>query len=181
MTTPLVVLAVLSVAGGLLNLPFTKPSLELLTEWLHPVFHGVEEIHAESFSLGLALSTVALVIGVCGILIGRAVYRNGLTPSGTDPGADRLGPMAGVLSNAYYLDVGLARFVSGPVTAAAEFLADGVDRRVIDGAVNGVGHLVKEGGGGLRRLQSGVMRGYAAWITFGAVALLAYFVTRAGL
>jgi len=181
MTTPLLALAVLSVIGGALNLPFTEPSLEFLAEWLHPVFRGVEELPAESFSLGFALSTVALLIGVSGILLGRAVYRNGLTTSGTDPGADRIGPLGKVLANAYYLDLGLARFVSGPVTAFASFLADGVDRRTIDGAVNGVGRIVITGGGAIRRLQSGVMRNYAAWILAGAVALLVYFATRVGL
>jgi len=181
MTVPLVVLACLSAVGGALNLPFTKPSLDFLTRWLQPVFRGVEEIPAESFTQGLALSTVALVVGVVGILLGWAVYRGGLTASGTDPGVDRIGRFGAVLTNAYYLDIGLARFVSGPVTGVARFLSDGVDRRTIDGAVNGVGHLVKSGGGGVRRLQSGLMRNYASWILLGAVTLLIYFATRVGL
>ena len=55
----------------------------------------------------------------------------------------------------YYFDVGLARFVSGPVTAFARFLSDGVDRDVIDGAVNGIGHTFRRVG---RRAAQGADR-----------------------
>ena len=79
-----------------------------------------------------------------------------------------------MLANAYYLDIGLARFVSGPVTAFANFLTNGVDKKVIDGAVNGIGTLTRDGGQGLRRLQTGVVRNYALAILAGTVVLLAY-------
>ncbi|MCZ7535824.1 MAG: NADH-quinone oxidoreductase subunit L [Acidimicrobiia bacterium] len=181
MTTPLVALAVLSAVAGLLNLPFTDPPLEFLTEWLHPVFHGVDEIHADSFSLGLALSTVALVIGVCGILLGRAVYRNGLTPYGDRPGrrpprpvrrcpGERLLPRRRprpFRERTGYVGCDLPRRGSRP--------ADDRRCRQRSGATR------QGGGGGIRRLQSGLMRSYAAWIAVGTVALLAYFVVRVGL
>ena len=77
-----------------------------------------------------------------------------------------------------FLDVGLAKFVSGPATMFATFLAEGIDRRTIDGAVNGVGRSVKEAGDGLRRMQTGVLRNYALAILGGTVLLLAYMWTR---
>ena len=48
------------------------------------------------------------------------------------------------------------------------------DARIIDGAVNGVGWLVRETGSGLRRLQTGFVRNYALGVVVGTVALLAY-------
>jgi NADH-quinone oxidoreductase subunit L len=83
-----------------------------------------------------------------------------------------------VLQNAWYIDVGLARFVSGPVTTFARFLSDGVDRKGIDGAVNGVATAARAGSGGLRRLQTGLVRNYALGIALGAVLLLLYVATR---
>ena len=59
-------------------------------------------------------------------------------------------------------------------------MAEVVDRKVIDGAVNGVAVTVKEAGGGLRRLQTGALRNYAVAIATGAVLLLAYMITRIG-
>jgi NADH-quinone oxidoreductase subunit L len=178
MVLPLMALAGLSVVGGLLNLPFVNQNLDFLAEWLHPVFVDVHEIHASSFGSGFALSTAALVIAVVGIVLGRALYRNGLTAEGHDPGEVRLGPIAKVLANAYYFDVGVARFVSGPATVFARFLNEGIDRATIDGAVNGIGNAFRSAGGGLRRFQSGLVRNYALGIVFGTVLLLAYVFAR---
>jgi len=181
MTMPLVVLAALSFAGGLVDLPFDNNKLNLLDRWLAPVLSGAPDIRATSFGSGFALSTVALVIAVVGIVVGRAIYRNGLDAQGADPAVERLGPVASVLANAYYLDVGLARFVSGPVTTAARFLSEGVDRDTIDGAVNGIAKVFERTGGGLRKAQTGLVRNYALAIVFGAVLVLAFVTTRARL
>jgi NADH-quinone oxidoreductase subunit L len=174
MYLPLVTLALLSVGGGLIDLPFTNQKLNLLDRWLGLPEPGV--VH--HFSTGLLLSTIALVVGVVGIMLGVAVYRNGLRRDGTDPGVERLGGFAPVLQNAYYLDIGLARFVSGPVTAFARFLSDGVDRAGIDGAVNGIAAGARAGGTTLRRVQTGLVRNYALGIALGTVLLLLYVATR---
>ncbi len=181
MTMPLVILAGLSTVGFALNLPFEKNKLDFLNRWLEPVLRGAPEIRATSFGAGFALSTGALVIAVVGIVAGRAVYRNGLDKAGADPTVERLGGFAGVLENAYYLDVGLARFVSGPVTAAARFLSEGIDRGVIDGAVNGIGRTFQRTGDGLRKVQTGLVLNYALAIVFGAVLVLLFVATRATL
>jgi NADH-quinone oxidoreductase subunit L len=184
MTVPLMALAFLSIIGGLLDLPFINYHANRLDHWLDPVAalpRGLAGAEATSFGAALLLSTIAVVIGVVGIIVGRAVYKNGLNADGTDPGVVRLGGFANVLANAYYLDVGLARFVSGPVTWFARLLSDGVDRDVIDGAVNGIARGAKEAGGGLRRIQTGLVRNYALAIMIGMSALLVWVATRATL
>jgi NADH-quinone oxidoreductase subunit L len=181
MTIPLVVLAVLSAVAFVINLPFTKQSLDFLNQWLAPSFAGSRAVEVGSFSTGLALSTFALVVAVGGILWGASVYRKGLTAAGEDPIDAQLGSVAKVWAHAYYFDIGLARVVSGPVTGFARFLADGVDRKVIDGTVNGIGVAFRTGAGGLRRMQTGLVRNYALGIAVGAVALLIFFVLRVNL
>ncbi len=177
MTLPLFALAGLSIIGGLIDLPFAHEEFNVLTRWLEPVF-GVPEPEVSSFGIGFALSTIALVAAIVGIVWGRAVYRNGLPESGEDPTVERLGPFAKVLANAYYFDAGIARFVSGPLTAAARFLSGDVDHKGIDGAVNGVAAGFKAAGGGLRKLQTGLVRNYALAIVFGAVVLVGYMLIR---
>jgi NADH-quinone oxidoreductase subunit L len=177
MALPLVVLALLSAVGGLINLPFTRAKLDFLTRWLEPVFHNVPEANP-SFSTGFLLSTVAVIIAVIGIVVAWAWYNQGLPADGKDPTYERLGPFATVLANGYYLDAALARFVSGPVTAFASFLSRQVDQGVVDGAVNGVATGFRELGGGLRRVQTGLVRNYALGIVFGAVLLMLWFATR---
>ncbi|HEX5097102.1 MAG TPA: NADH-quinone oxidoreductase subunit L, partial [Acidimicrobiia bacterium] len=178
MTGPLVVLAGLATFGGLINLPFLKSDLDFLTLWLEPVFHEVPEVVPNSFAQGFILSTVALTVAFVGILLGRAFYKNGLRADGTDPVEQRLGGFSKVLENAYYLDVGVAKFVSGPATKFAEFLTNGVDRTVIDGAVDGIGRGFSGSGSGLRKLQTGLVRNYALGISLGAVLLIGYVAVR---
>jgi NADH-quinone oxidoreductase subunit L len=177
MTFPLIVLASLSLVGGLLSLPFAKAGLDYLAVWLEPSV-GPPTIEPSSFSAAFALSVAAVVVATIGIFVGRAVYRNGLSKDGADPTETALGPVAKLFENAYYLDIGLARFVSGPATWFARFLADGVDSKVIDGAVNGIGRGVQEAGGGLRRMQTGLVRNYALAIAFGMALLLGYMLLK---
>jgi len=177
MTLPLVILAVLATVGEVINLPFDTLKLDFLDRWLEPVLRGAPVI-PEELGTEFILATIAVALAVAAIILGRAWYRNGLDAEGHDPTVERLGGFANVLANAYYLDVGLARFVSGPVTAFARFLSEGVDRDTIDGAVNGIGSGFRRLGGGLRRVQTGLVRNYALAIFVGAVVLLAFITTR---
>jgi NADH-quinone oxidoreductase subunit L len=47
------------------------------------------------------------------------------------------------------------------------------DQAVVDGAVRGVGQVAMSSGSGLRGLQNGYVRSYAAMILVGAIALIA--------
>jgi len=48
-----------------------------------------------------------------------------------------------------------------------------VDEGVIDGTVNGVARVAREGGEQARELQSGNARSYATWVVIGAVGFTA--------
>jgi len=180
MAVPLLALAGLTLVGGGIDLPFVRQGWNKLDIWLAPVFRGAPEIPEPSFSLGVTLSVIALAIATVGILIGARMYGRGLV-DGKDPEYERLGALAPVLANAYYIDLGLSRLVSGPVTAFASFLANVIDREVIDGAVNGIAYVFRDAGGGLRRIQTGLVRNYALGIVAGAVALVIWFATRVAL
>ena len=49
------------------------------------------------------------------------------------------------------------------------------DRVVIDGAVNGVAHIIRSSGFVLRRVQTGFVRSYALGVALGAFVLMGYF------
>ena len=95
-----------------------------------------------------------------------------------DPIDRRLGGLGRVFGNAYYVDVMLGRLVGGPLRRAADWIATTFDQGVVDGAVNGVARGIGGIGGGLRRLQSGLVRQYALLVLGGAVALLVYVAVR---
>ncbi len=51
-----------------------------------------------------------------------------------------------------------------------------MDVRVIDGAVNGVGEIVRDSGEVIRRAQTGSVRTYAASLLLGVVVILGYYL-----
>jgi NADH-quinone oxidoreductase subunit L len=169
MTVPLVVLAGAALVGGAINLPFTGRT-QLLERWLHPVVEAAEVASNASTALKVTLAVVAVIAGLVGIAVAYLVYIRKRIEA-VEPE---------LLLRAWRVDEGIAALVGGPGRAAAAFAADVVDRQGIDGAVNGVGMLVREGGARLRVVQTGFVRSYALGIAGGAVLLLGWFISRAG-
>ena len=171
MVGPVVLLAGLAVVGGLLDLPFER--LEFLNLWLEPVFEDIpHHIDTPSFVGGVALSILAFAMALVGLVVAWVLYHRGLESVERDPFDERLGPLGRLFGHAYYYDEGISRAVDGPLRGFAAWLARVFDAKVIDGAVNGVGWLVRETSLGFRKLQTGFVRNYALGIVLGTVALL---------
>ena len=168
MLIPLVVLAVLSVVGGGMQLPFSK-NLHFLEHWLEPVVEESERKISSTWAYEnkYVLPGVAIVVALAGIALSLAVYAKRRLPA--------IEPR--VLENAWYYDATVARLVGGPGKSAFDGITR-FDARVVDGAVNGAGAVARHLGGLVRRSQTGFVRAYAALIAVGAVALLAWFVWR---
>jgi NADH-quinone oxidoreductase subunit L len=168
MSVPLIVLAVLSVVGGAINLPFGRAAL--LERWLEPVFKGFAPEVGVATGTKVVLGVIVTVLALLGVFIGLRLW----TASARRP---QLEPP--ILRRAWGVDgVYSAVFGTGGGLVAAESAA--VDKAVIDGAVNGVGNLVRLAGTNLRKLQTGYVRNYALGIAAGAVLLLGYGVVRMG-
>ena len=167
-------LAVLSLAGGALNLP--RGGLEFLSEWLHAAV-PVEHVGPHSFSQGLVLATIALLLGAFAILWATSVYRRGLV-NGEDPILARLGGLGRFFDRGWGIDPAVSWFVDKPGRAAAEALSQPVDQGLIDGAVNGVAATVAGVGARVRRFQTGFVRNYALTLLSGATVVLFVFLLR---
>jgi NADH-quinone oxidoreductase subunit L len=178
MTGPVLLLAALAAVGGALSLPFH--GLEFLTDWLEPAFEGVPEIDVTSFAAAATLSVFAGVLALVGLAVAWSVYRDGIPAPDRDPLPVRLGVAGRLFQHAYYFDEAIANLVRGPGLRVAEWLNRGFDLGVIDGAVNGVATLVRDAGGRLRRVQTGLVRNYALGVVIGAVALIVFLAVRAG-
>jgi len=178
MTFPIVALAVLAAVGGLISLPFR--SIEFLNDWLEPVFADAPKIDVTSFIAASTLEAVSVIFGLVGLAIAFSIYQRGISTSEGDPLPARLGFAGRLFQHAYYFDESIAALVRGPVYRFADWLNRGFDLGIIDGAVNGVATLVRESGGRLRRVQTGLVRNYALGVVLGAVALLIFLAVRAG-
>ena len=168
MLFPLVVLAVLSVIGGAMQLPFSK-KLHFLEHWLAPVVEESEaDIHKTwAYENKYVLLVIAILIAATGIAAAFAVYAK--------KKAKAIEPR--VLEQAWFYDAGAAKLIGGPGRAAFNAVA-WADAHIVDGAVNGTATLVRNVAGQVRKSQSGYTRLYAALMAVGAVALLAWFLYR---
>jgi NADH-quinone oxidoreductase subunit L len=168
MTLPLVVLAGLSVVGGVIQLPFTKGT-HFLEHWLEPVVHEAEaDIYKTwAYQNKWLLLGLAVVIAAAGIAASVAVYAKGK--------AKPVEPR--ILADGWRYDAAISGLVGGPGRAAFQGIAD-IDARIVDGAVNGVGTEVRSLSGVLRRVQNGFIRSYAAIISIAVVLMLAWFLLR---
>ena len=166
MALPLVVLAALALVGGLLNLP-GHLSFDPLG-WLAPVFGAALYDAHQSGSTQWVLAVVDAVVAVGGLGVGVALWRRRTDNPALEPV---------VLQKSYFIDDIYDTVIGRPAEGFARFAAV-FDTKVIDGAVNGVARLARGAGGGLRRIQTGFVRQYALAIVIGAVALLAYMLTR---
>jgi len=169
MGLPLAVLAVLAMGGGLLNTPWRLG----LEHFLEPAFHGVPIAAAGPGFTQMVLAIVSAEVALAGILLAVAAYRRGLRPAEEQPAWD-------LVRRGYGVDEAYARVFAAGGGAAARLAAGPVDQKGIDGLVNGVGVLVRTIGEHLRPLQSGFVRNYGVSILVGAVALLAWFLSRGG-
>jgi NADH-quinone oxidoreductase subunit L len=171
MTVPLVVLSVLAAAGGLLNLPLFGRTL-FLEHWLEPSLGEVEH-HVLTSGMKIGLGAFAGLAAVVGIALAYATWYKKRPEAN-----EHLEPA--ILERAWGYDSAIASVVGGPGRAAADDLAL-FDKRVVDGAVNGVATLVRQGGDQLRKLQTGYVRNYALGLAAGVVILLAWTLVRVGL
>ncbi|MBW3649039.1 MAG: NADH-quinone oxidoreductase subunit L [Actinobacteria bacterium] len=173
MTLPLVVLAGLAAVGGLLNLPLFSKTL-FLEHWLEPSFGHAAEHHVLATGTKILLGAAAGAAALAGIGIAYVRWY------GRRPEENQALEPA-LLKRAWGLDAAYASVVGGPGRLAASWAAYTFDKRIVDGAVNGVATLVREGGGRLRRVQTGFVRNYALGIAGGVVLLLAWTLARVGL
>jgi NADH-quinone oxidoreductase subunit L len=184
MTVPLIILAFLSTAGGLIGVPYAMSSLvgvkdaNAFEHVLEPVVaetkmesavkarenakaHAPEVVQKERL-----LALLSVIMAIIGIAIGWFAFRN-----------NPLRKMPKILEQKWKLDELYNGYIVDPVTRLSrERLWKGFDVGFIDGIVNGIGGFVMELGNVVRRTQVGFVRSYAAIIVIGALAVVGYFI-----
>jgi NADH-quinone oxidoreductase subunit L len=123
--------------------------------------HSPEEIRAERL-----LTAVSVAIALLGITIGWLVFKK-----------RPLLQMPRILENKYYIDEIYDAAIINPIKVGSrEGLWKLFDVGVIDGFLHAIGDSVTETGRIVRHLQAGFVRGYAAIILLGALAVIGVFV-----
>jgi NADH-quinone oxidoreductase subunit L len=175
MTGPLVVLGVLSLAGGVLNLPHLVGGHTALERWLEPVMEPALRLHQLVMPEGSTeylLVGAAVAIGVLGLFLGfRATLARPIPTARQAPAETGF---ALVLNRKYFVDELYDAVVVRPVVWLSRVvLWKGVDQGVVDGVgVNGAAWTSRLVGGGLRLLQTGQVGIYVVLFLVGAIWIL---------
>jgi NADH-quinone oxidoreductase subunit L len=192
MTVPLAILALLSVVGGWIGIPAVLGGGNLFEHWLAPVFHPVAAAGAHGAAAGAAhgaaagdhpsttleigLMALSVAIALCGIGLAYFLYR---VRTGAPAEIARKWPnLYDVVYHKYYIDEFYEWAVIRRIVNMSVGLWQMFDALFIDGIVNGVADLVRSAGGRVRRLQGGVVGGYAFSLLAGAVLLVGYILYR---
>ncbi|HEV2200891.1 MAG TPA: NADH-quinone oxidoreductase subunit L [Bryobacteraceae bacterium] len=156
MWLPLAILAVLSLVGGHIDIP----------KFLDPMFPLNEG--------GAAwLEYVATAAGLGGIALAFFFYV--VVPSIPESLARTFSGPYRWLYNKYFVDELYDSLVVSPtVDGSRSLLWRTMDAGGIDGLVNGTGKTARAIGAMLRRLQSGSIRSYAAWVVLGSILMIIF-------
>ena len=173
MTLPLIVLAILTVITGVaIGIPSEHGTR--FERFLAPVFPLHEGAHSGFAALFILVLAVLVFVG--GFAVAWLMYMaNPIRPA--EIGQPKTGVHA-LLLNAYYVDAFYDRVIVRPLLALSVFLARVVDLRVVDGLVNGVARTVVAWAAGMRRIQTGYTVNYALTMLAGAVAIVAFLLSR---
>lgn len=171
MTLPLIALAALSLVGGLINTPFRLT----LEHFLEPSFEGVPIQHPTDdwVMLGI-LAGLSIFAALAGAAAGYLAYRR--PAERWRQFEQSFEPLWGTWEQGYGVDDLYGAALVIPGRKLAEATAFAVDAGVVDGAVNGVGRMVRNFGDLARPLQTGFVRNYGVLFLAGALVVVAWLV-----
>jgi NADH-quinone oxidoreductase subunit L len=171
MAAALIPLGVLSVVAGIINLP----GLLTLEHFLEPV---VGESHVPSGLTPWLLAGGALLVAAGGIFIAHSFYRTRSGGVRRRVALQRYAWLIGPAREKFYVDRAYGALIVMPGKRFAQYCASFLDRRVVDGIVNGTGRFVAGFSEGLRKVQTGYVRNYAATFFLGVVVVFSVVVLR---
>jgi NADH-quinone oxidoreductase subunit L len=188
MLVPLMILAVLSLFGGLVGIGnrfehFLGPVFESGFTAYPPLFDAAAAARplAENSGGGgmeFVLMGVSVAVAMLGWWLAYLLYYK--RPELPQKIADSLDGFYQTVLHKYYVDEIYAAVLVKPLLdGSTRILWQGVDRKVIDAAVNdsadGARHVSDE----VRQMQSGNIRSYAGWIAAGSAVVIAFMIWMA--
>jgi len=168
MTYPLIILAILSVVGGMVGIPELMGGHHKLHHFLSPILVS-EKVHEIEHNTEWMLMGVSVAIAAIAILF--AVNKFSKKPEMQDAEG-----LAKVLSNKWYVDELYDMIIVKPIEALASFFKNVIEKSGIDGAVNGVGKFVQYSSRQVRLLQSGQVGSYILFMVLAFALIILIWV-----
>jgi NADH-quinone oxidoreductase subunit L len=174
MTIPLIILAILSVAGGFIGIPEIMGGHHALQQFLGSVLSAAMPEMELSHSVEWML--MALTVGGAVLMIIFAWLRFGkknLVPASDETARPLL---ATLFMHKWYFDEIYNAIIVKPLLWLSRILHQIIDVKVIDGIVNGFGNLAVWAGGRIRYVQTGNIGFYLTAMVLAVVAILMFMM-----
>ena len=177
MTVPLMILMVLSAVGGFLGIPEALGGKHFLSEYFSPVFGGNTRIQphevSHTFEYGLMIVSIVLII-----LIYRFITQRYDKKAITVTDESKLSLWYKLSLNKFYVDELYDKVFVKPIEAMSHFFFGTLEKKVIDGTVEGSGRTVYYFSSLLKNLQTGNISFYVLMMVIGMAAII--FFTLVG-
>ena len=179
MTIPLILLAILSVFGGLIGRPESLGGNDWLQVFLAPVLKGSTALLKEA-SLLKQTEITLMAISVIGALVALVYAYIKFNKKGEVPVADDEArpALANISYHKFYIDELYDLLFRKPLDAISGFFYKVIEQLGIDGVVNGLGNGPIEASKGLRLLQTGNVGFYIFMMVVGIISLLIYLIIK---
>ncbi len=164
MTLPLILLAVASAIAGALGIPALMGGNHWLSHQLIPIVGEAHEAHL-SHEIEWILMGVSVTIAVIALLIAVSRYKKQADEEPTST-------LGKFLYNKWHIDELYNSAIVEPLNKMSGFLKETIERKVIDGAVNGTGKLVQYGARQIRLIQSGQVGYYILFMVLSLVLMI---------
>ena len=164
MTLPLILLAVASAIAGALGIPALMGGNHWLSHQLIPIIGEAHEAHL-SHETEWILMGVSVTIALIALLIAVSRYKKQADEEPTST-------LGKFLYNKWYIDELYNNAIVEPLNKMSGFLKEIIERKVIDGAVNGTGKLVQYGARQIRLIQSGQVGYYILFMVLSLVLMI---------
>jgi NADH-quinone oxidoreductase subunit L len=206
MTLPLVVLAILSIAGGWIGIPHALKGVNRFNQFLSTaikvshetaehasskaqvllasneplagvVTHGVESAHGAVDPMEYVLMVASVAIALVGLAVAYLFYVK--KPALRERLVASWRAPYQIILDKYYVDEIYQFLFVDSLKALGKGMWRGVDTFLIDGAVNGVAYTVRILSNLVRRIQNGLVQTYALSMVVGGLVIMGYYVIRA--
>lgn len=179
MTVPLIVLALLSVFGGLLNLPglFFHGAAHWFDHYLNAGTFGLAEVHNAhlDFNTSIGLMVFASFIAITVLFW---AWRNYAQKGAIAKADDQMNAWERLSSRKLYIDEIYDQLFVQPLLQLSQFLATVFDVQILRNGVYALANGLLQTANQTRKWQNGFLSSYLFWMVLGLILFVSYYILK---
>jgi NADH-quinone oxidoreductase subunit L len=179
MTLPLIILAMLSIFGGLLNLPglFFHGAAHWFDHYLSTGTFGLSEVHNAhlDFNTSIGLMAFASFIAIA-VLVWA--WRNYAKNGALAKADEQMNGWESLSANKLYIDEIYDQLFVQPLLKLSQFVATVFDIQILRNGVYALANGIVNTAAQTRKWQNGFLSSYLFWMVLGLISFISYYILK---